>query len=110
MGYPISVFDTLYDTLNFLRDPASIQPGRQAVADALAADLSQLGSAIEGIVTAARTYHRLAQDEGIWDEPGIASKYADAVDLRSSSYDACLTQAFVRFEMELAKIRAAEGC
>ena len=109
MGYPLSVFDTLYDSFNFLRDPSNVQPGRQETADALAKDLAQLGSAVERIVRAARTYHRLAQDEGIWDEPGVASKYADSVGLQSPSYDACLTQAFVLFEMELAEIRAVEG-
>lgn len=108
MGYRISVFDTLYDTLTLLRDPANVQPGQQEAAEALAADLAQLGSAIERIVSAARTYHRLAQDEGIWDESGVASKYAEAVGFQSTSYDACLTQAFVLLEMELAEIRAGE--
>ncbi|TKR30455.1 hypothetical protein FCE95_10055 [Luteimonas gilva] len=110
MGYPISIFDTLGETYDFLREPTNIQASRQDAADALAADIGRLGSALEGIVRTARTYHRLAQDEGIWDEPGVASKYADAVGLRSGSYDACLTQAFVLFEMAVAEIRAGEDC
>lgn len=106
MGYPVSAFDSLYDTRNFLCDPANIQPERQEAADALADDIDQLGSVIERIVIAARAYHRLMRDEAVWGEPGVASSHADALGLtQSPSHEECLMQAHAIFELALADVR-----
>lgn len=106
MKNPVSVFDTLYDTLNFLRDPSNIKPERQESADELAEEVGQLGSAIERIVSAARAYHRLIRDEAVWGEPGVASSHAEVLGLaQSPSYEECLMRARTIFQLELADVR-----
>lgn len=105
MGYPVPVFDTLYDFHDFVCDWRNIKPDRWDKAQELAEKVAALGSALESIIQAAREYHHVATDELIWDVPGVTERHAKSLGFRERrSFHETLAQAYTYFEMTLAEV------